>query len=100
MQVKPLRTMIVAKTSDGSGGMGGEAAGRVMKSAKIIASWIALLQRSHSRSMSRTGSHRNSRLHEPEAEGHNDASSLALLDSDVFLADKFKIDQVMVIHKA
>ena len=100
MQVKPLRTMIVAKTSDGSGGMGREAAGRVLITATKIASWIALLQRSHSRNASRASSRRISRLHEPEAEGHNDESSLALLDSDVFVADKFKVDQVMMICKA
>ena len=91
--------MIVAKTSDGSGGMGREAAGRVLISATKVAGWIASLQRSHSRSMS-TGSRRISRLHEPEAEGHNDVSSLALLDSDIVVADKFKVDQVMMIYKA
>ena len=93
--MKPLRTMIDTKISDDSGSIGRERALKVLKSATKIAGWLASLQRSQSRSASRRGSSRNQlQLHEPEGEGQNDIPSLALLDSDVVMADKFKVDQV------
>ena len=56
-----------------------------------IAAWIASVRRSYS--VSRSGSRQSRR------EEHNDmSSSLSLLDSDFFVADKFKVDQVLSRH--
>ena len=72
VQIKPLRKMIgISNQSDKTDG---------------IAAWIASVRRSYS--VSRSGSRHNSRLDE--------SSSLSLLDSDFFVADKFKVDQVLL----
>ena len=77
VQVKALRTAITIKQSNET---------------SDVAALIASLRPSYSRSVSRNVSHRNSGEHNDES------SSLTLRDTDFFVADKFKVDQVLLRH--
>ena len=87
--------MISAHDSDGSGTIGKEIAGRILRQTSKIAGWFASLQNSRSKSASRNGSKRIPLAN--ELGGQIDEATLEVLDSDLVFADKFKVDQVVIL---
>ena len=89
--------MLSTHDLESSGRIGKEIAERIRRSTSKVAGWFASLQNSHSqsRSVSRNGSKRVPLA--DELEEHIGEANLDLLDSDMVFADKFKVDQVVIL---